>query len=135
MPLLQVIQPVLPQLGELRRVSGEPSLVLVQPLLGENAYGGGRQAADEGREPEDVDSDSPRFRLRVCLWATWEDDRVCSIDEGSIGGEAVELLRDLLEDSDGGIDSRRGLKQEIGLDIECGEDRRVKTRLYGSLRH
>ena len=51
------------------------------------------------------------------------------INEGGIGGEAVELLRDLLEDSDGGIDSRRGLKQEIGLDIECGEDRRVKTRL------
>ena len=60
-PLLQVIQPVLPQFGEPRRVSGEPSLILVQPLLDENTDGGGRQAADEGREPEDVDGDSPRL--------------------------------------------------------------------------
>ena len=51
------------------------------------------------------------------------------IDEWSIGGEAVELLRYLLEDSDGGIDRRRGLEEEIRLNIEGGEDRRVKTRL------
>ena len=51
------------------------------------------------------------------------------IDEGRIGGEAVELLRDLMEDSYGGIDRRRGLEEEIGLDIEGREDGRVKTRL------
>ena len=51
------------------------------------------------------------------------------IEEGRIGSEAIELLRDLLEDSDGGIDRRRGLEEEIGLNVEGGEDRRVKTRL------
>ena len=55
------------------------------------------------------------------------------IDEGGIGGEAVELLRDLLENSDGGIDRRRRLEEEIGLNVEGREDRRVKTCLYRPL--
>ena len=52
------------------------------------------------------------------------------IDEGRIDREAIQLLGDPLENSDGGIDRRRGLEEEIGLDIECAEDRRVKTCLY-----
>ena len=95
----------------------------MQPLLDEDTDRSGRQAADEGREPEDIDGDSPRFGLRVFLLGTREDDGMGGIDEGRIGGETVELLRDLLEDSDGGVDRRRGLEEEIGLDIECGEDR------------
>ena len=91
-------------------------------MLDEDADRGGRQAADEGREPENVDGDRPRFRLRVCLWTVREYAVMGGIDEGRIGGEAVELLRDLLEDSDSGIDRRRGLEEEIGLNVECGED-------------
>ena len=101
-------------------------------MLDEDADGSGRQAADEGREPQNVDGDRPRFRLRVGLWTTWEDDGMGGIDEGRIDREVIELLGDLLEDSDSGIDRRRGLEEEIGLNVESREDRRVKTGLYDS---
>ena len=85
----------------------------MEPLFDEDTDGSRGQTTDEGREPEDVEGDGPRFRLGICLQTAWEDDGMGGIDEGRIVGEAIELLGDLLENGDGGVDGGRRLEEEI----------------------
>ena len=46
------------------------------------------------------------------------------VDERRIDGKTVELERDLVQESEGRVRSGRWLKEEIGLDVECGLDSR-----------
>ena len=115
-----MVQPVLTEPGDLRRGPRDANLVLVQPLLHQNSDRSGRETAYERREPEDVESHSPRFCLS-CLWDRNDGGhRMSGVEEGGVDGETVELERDLVQDSEGRVRSGRWLKEEIGLDVECG---------------
>ena len=119
-----MVQPVLTEPGDLRRGPRDANLVLVQPLLHQNSDRSGRETAYERREPEDVESDSPRFCLHY-LW--FRDDgghRMGRVDERRIDGETVELERYLPQNSKGRVRRRGWLEKEIGLDVECGLDSR-----------
>ena len=85
----------------------------MQPLLHQDPDRGGRETAYERREPEDVESDSPRFCLRY-LWVRNDGGhRMSGVEEGGIDGETVELERDLVQESKGRVRSGRWLKEEI----------------------
>ena len=46
------------------------------------------------------------------------------VEEGGIDGETVELERYLVQNNKDRVRSGRWLKEEIGLDVECGLDSR-----------
>lgn len=96
--------------------------VLAEPLFHEDAEGSRREAEEETREPEDVDTDCPQRRLEGRRGGG------CSrgVDEPWSGD--VMLRRDLLQEPD---DDVLGilLQVRVRLNDECGQDRRVETSL------
>ena len=93
----------------------------MQPLLHQDPDRGGCETAYERREPEDVESDSPRFCLSCLCVRNDGGHRMSRVEEGGVDGETVELERYLVQDNKGRVRSGRWLKEEIGLDVECGQ--------------
>lgn len=58
-PSPEVVQAVLAHLRNGTSVAGDTAVVLVQPLLDHDAYGGGGQAENETGEPQHIQPDSP----------------------------------------------------------------------------
>ena len=97
----------------------------MEPLLDKDTEGSGDKCDEKTQDPECVDSGgSSRCHERRDI-----EDRDCRVDEISVDGQVGCLVDELHEEDVGQV---FGLLLEVlvGLDNECGNDRREYTSLH-----